>query len=331
MFTPGIPHRVLFPCDGETYEKDRCVVIASLHASKPKAKMGMDMIGRYDIAIRAKLPLPKKRMCAESQKCADASFPSSFSAAPLVMRWPWMILFAWAVVICGGGLSAWNFISKRGFSMAPQGLYSQELQRYSELFPNEAGPQAAMMLSAPRPLMHFTNSSTCKLAASMGPGLAGALSLSLSCENETAAGGGCMTSSELQEQVSVLVKSFLAGQMSDADLSDFLHAEVQPLLDAAPEVTLCPHLHMEQSQQSMESIVRKVEASLKRGMPQCKNSVLSYWSLPAQEFHGKLSIAGQAVELIMKLPAGSFWGNFHELLSSTDARPNRSRTPAKLT
>ena len=33
MFTPGIPHRVLFPCDGETYEKDRCVVIASLHAS----------------------------------------------------------------------------------------------------------------------------------------------------------------------------------------------------------------------------------------------------------------------------------------------------------
>lgn len=33
MFTPTIPHRVLFPPDGETYEEDRCVVIASLHAS----------------------------------------------------------------------------------------------------------------------------------------------------------------------------------------------------------------------------------------------------------------------------------------------------------
>lgn len=33
MFTPTIPHRVLFPPDGETYEQDRCVVIASLHAS----------------------------------------------------------------------------------------------------------------------------------------------------------------------------------------------------------------------------------------------------------------------------------------------------------
>jgi len=33
MFTPRIPHRVLFPPDGETYENDRCVVIASLHAS----------------------------------------------------------------------------------------------------------------------------------------------------------------------------------------------------------------------------------------------------------------------------------------------------------
>ena len=33
MFTPTIPHRVLFPPDGETYERDRCVVIASLHAS----------------------------------------------------------------------------------------------------------------------------------------------------------------------------------------------------------------------------------------------------------------------------------------------------------
>lgn len=78
MFTPGIPHRVLFPCDGETYEKDRCVVIASLHASKPKAKMGMDMIGRYDIAIRAKLPLPKKGCALSLRSAPTPVFPQAF-------------------------------------------------------------------------------------------------------------------------------------------------------------------------------------------------------------------------------------------------------------
>lgn len=230
------------------------------------------------------------------------------------MRWPWMILTAWSAVVCGGALSAWHFISKRGFKMAPQGLYRQELQSYSELFGNANGPQAAVMLSAAHPVMHFTKSSTCKLVPSMEPaGESSALRLSLSCENETAAGGGCITSSELRQEVTALVKSFLATQMSEADLSNFLLSQVQPMLDAAPDITACPHLNG----QTLPSIA-KVQATLEREMPQCKHSVLSFWSLPPQEFRRKLSIQGQEVDLVMKIPAGSFWNNFRELLSSKE-------------
>mmetsp|Transcript_102478 Transcript_102478/g.142779 ORF Transcript_102478/g.142779 Transcript_102478/m.142779 type:complete len:1178 (+) Transcript_102478:175-3708(+) len=231
------------------------------------------------------------------------------------MRWPWIILLtAWSAVFCGGALSAWHFISKRGFKMAPQGLYRQELQSYSELFGNENGPQAAVMLSAAHPVMHFTKSSTCKLVPSMEPaGESSALRLTLSCENETAAGGGCITSSELRQEVTALVKSFLARQMSEADLSNFLLSQVQPMLDAAPDITACPHLNG----QTLPSLA-KVQATLEREMPQCKHSVLSFWSLPPQEFRGKLSIQAQEVDLVMKIPAGSFWNNFRELLSSKE-------------
>ena len=144
-------------------------------------------------------------------------------------------------------------------------------------------------------------------------GESSALRLTLSCENETAAGGGCITSSELRQEVTALVKSFLARQMSEADLSNFLLSQVQPMLDAAPDITACPHLNG----QTLPSLA-KVQATLEREMPQCKHSVLSFWSLPPQEFRGKLSIQAQEVDLVMKIPAGSFWNNFRELLSSKE-------------
>ena len=36
MFTPTIPHRVLFPANSQ-YDEDRCVIIASLHGSTADA------------------------------------------------------------------------------------------------------------------------------------------------------------------------------------------------------------------------------------------------------------------------------------------------------
>lgn len=42
MFTPTIPHRVLFPPEGETYARDRPVIIASLHTSSG---------GQHEVAV----------------------------------------------------------------------------------------------------------------------------------------------------------------------------------------------------------------------------------------------------------------------------------------
>jgi hypothetical protein len=51
-------------------------------------------------------------------------------------------------------------------------------------------------------------------------------------------------------------------------------------------------------------------------MPNCDLAVLSFWSLPPQQFQRNLTFAEFKFEVTVTLPAGSFWNVFQKLLSS---------------
>ena len=144
-----------------------------------------------------------------------------------------------------------------------------------------------------------------------------ATELELSCKNETAAGGGCITTSQLRHEVFSLVGGFLARSMSSEDLSRFLRLQVQPMLDAAPDVMVCPYVD-DVVGNTLMSISSKIEESMRKEMPHCQSSILSFWSLPAQQFHGSLTLGNSSIDVTVNLPAGNYWSVFDELLSSKD-------------
>lgn len=174
-----------------------------------------------------------------------------------------------------------------------------------------------MVLSHEAPVIAMTNSSTCKIKPALegiGPNT---FKLDLSCENEFAAGGGCITSQQLQHEVYSLVQTFMSDMMSQQNLSHFLETHVQPMLEAAPDVVACPQVGNTLGQ-SLASVSSKVQESLHEEMSDCKTSMLSFWTLPAQQIQRNLSFQDWNFEVTVQLPAGSFWSVFQELLSSKD-------------
>ena len=89
------------------------------------------------------------------------------------------------------------------------------------------------------------------------------------------------------------------------------------MLEAAPDVVACPQVGNTLGQ-SLASVSSKVQDSLHEEMPDCKTSMLSFWTLPAQQIQRNLSFQDWNFEVTVQLPAGSFWSVFQELLSSKD-------------
>ena len=172
------------------------------------------------------------------------------------------------------------------------------------------------MLSHDTPLMAMNNVSTCKITPSLKQS-GDTFELELSCQNETAAGKGCITTSQLHKEVVSLVETFFSPTMSENDLSLFLRLHVQPMLEAAPEVMACPHVD-NMVGQALMSISSQVETTLHKKMPHCHSDVLSFWTLPPQHFHRSMTFRNISMDVTVKLPAGNSWSVFDRLLSSED-------------
>ena len=134
------------------------------------------------------------------------------------------------------------------------------------------------MLSHDTPLMAMNNVSTCKITPSLKQS-GDTLELELSCQNDTAAGKGCITTSQLRKEVVSLVEAFFSPTMSANDLSLLLRLHVEPMLEAAPEVMACPHVD-NMVGQALMSISSQVETTLHKKMPHCHSDILSFWTLP---------------------------------------------------
>ena len=175
------------------------------------------------------------------------------------------------------------------------------------------GAQAGVMLSHDTPLMAMNNVSTCKITPSLKQS-GDTFELELSCQNETAAGKGCITTSQLRKEVVSLVETFFSPTMSENDLSIFLRLHVQPMLEAAPEVMACPHVD-NMVGQALMSISSQVETTLHKKMPHCHSDVLSFWTLPPQHFHRSMTFRNISMDVTVKLPAGNSWSVFDRLSS----------------
>ena len=178
------------------------------------------------------------------------------------------------------------------------------------------GAQAGMMLSHDTPLMAMNNVSTCKITPSLKQS-GDTLELELSCQNDTAAGKGCITTSQLRKEVVSLVEAFFSPTMSANDLSLLLRLHVEPMLEAAPEVMACPHVD-NMVGQALMSISSQVETTLHKKMPHCHSDILSFWTLPPQHFRRSMTFRNISMDVTVKLPAGNSWSVFDGLLSSKD-------------
>ena len=212
-----------------------------------------------------------------------------------------------------------NFPSYMFHAVAVSGSqYDKEEQSYLDFFGDGVdGAQAALVLGSDVPVMAMTNVSTCQIKPALQQvGSSGnTFKLELSCQNESAPGGGCITSSQLRSEVYSLVSMFMSTMMSPENLSHFLELQVEPMLDAAPEMLACPHVEDTLAKNLTEASFQ-VEESLRQKMPNCDVAVLSFWSLPPQHFQRNLTFAEFKFEVTVKLPAGSFWNVFQKLLSS---------------
>lgn len=200
----------------------------------------------------------------------------------------------------------------------PGSQYDKEEQSYLGFFGDGVdGAQAALVLGSDSPVMAMTNVSTCQIKPALQQvGSTGnTFQLELSCQNESAPGGGCITSSQLRSEVYSLVSMFMSNMMSPENLSHFLERQVEPMLDAAPEMLACPHVE-DTFQNNLAEASFQVEESLRQKMPNCDLAVLSFWSLPPQQFQRNLTFAEFKFEVTVTLPAGSFWNVFQKLLSS---------------
>ena len=195
--------------------------------------------------------------------------------------------------------------------------YDKEEESYLDFFGDGVdGAQAALVLGRDSPIMAMTNVSPCQITPTLQPvGSGNTFHLELSCQNESAPGGGCITSSQLRSEVYSVVNMFMSNMMSPENLSHFLKLQVEPMLDAAPEMLVCPHVE-DTLQKSLAEASFQVEESLRQKMPNCDLAVLSFWSLPPQQFQRNLTFAEFDFEVTVRLPAGSFWNVFEKLLSS---------------
>ena len=110
--------------------------------------------------------------------------------------------------------------------------YDKEAQSYLGFFGDGVdGAQAALVLGSDVPVMAMTNVSTCQIKPALQQvGSSGnTFKLELSCQNESAPGGGCITSSQLRSEVYSLVSMFMSTMMSPENLSHFLELQVEPM------------------------------------------------------------------------------------------------------
>lgn len=227
-----------------------------------------------------------------------------------------LVLSIWLLLVLLGLLIFRSFLEALLTTVPPvKGSASYEaLEVHDHFFSTGAINSAFLCESGSgEPFVSFVDKSTCQPHFSQE----NFKTFTITCSNNTALGGGCLTTAQLvtflEQSVEKTLRQlpFLNASQIEQVMQEFKEKALPELSQEMPTITQCPTAVNEQLTGEWLNFAQDVNKRFEDTFPQCDQTMQSFPALPAKSINKSLQLpfAGTnfTVQFMATLPGGTFW------------------------